>query len=333
MNCANHPAVSNVAFCRTCGKPLCGNCTRDVQGVIYCENCLAERLHGIQPPPQPTVYQQVMDQGAGLKVPPTPFPGPGPNPALAGILSIFPGVGTVYCGQYVKGLAYMGIFVFLILGTIHISGLIFGLSLGFFCVYQMIDAIRTAKAIQMGEPIPDPLGLVQTFGTGEPTYPAGTSGAASESTEAPRLPTGAVILIGLGVLFLLQTAGFLGEFSVDRLWPLILIALGVWIYAKRQGLIGTRYRRDGRPRNCSVMGPAILITLGVLFLVESFDGPSFFGHTWPVLLLVIGAVKLLEGKNPPPPPLPPVPPAPGTGTSSAAPAGEVSSPSSEVNNG
>ena len=38
MNCANHPDIAPVAYCRTCGKPLCANCTRDVKGVIYCEN-------------------------------------------------------------------------------------------------------------------------------------------------------------------------------------------------------------------------------------------------------------------------------------------------------
>ena len=49
MNCANHPDVEKVAFCRTCGKPLCANCTRSVHGVIYCESCLAARLEGVQP--------------------------------------------------------------------------------------------------------------------------------------------------------------------------------------------------------------------------------------------------------------------------------------------
>jgi hypothetical protein len=330
MNCANHPSTPNVAFCRTCGKALCASCTRDVQGVIYCETCLAERLHGVQPPQ--TVYQQVMEQGAGLKVPPVAFPGPGPNAALAGILSIFPGVGTVYCGQYVKGFAYMGIFVFLILGTIHVSGLIFGLALGFFCVYQMIDAIRTAHAIQAGLPVPDPLGLVQTFGTGEPTYPVVNTGVAL-TPEPARIPTGAVVLIALGVLFLLETAGWLGDFGVDKLWPLILIGLGTWLFAKRQGLVGSRYRRDGSPcRKGNLMGPVVLVTLGVLFLIESMDGPGF-GRTWPVLLLAIGLVKLLEDKTPPPmmPPVPPVPPAPGTFNDSSA--GQVSPPSSEVHNG
>ena len=49
MNCANHPEIEKVAFCRTCGKPLCANCTRSVHGVIYCETCLAARLEGVQP--------------------------------------------------------------------------------------------------------------------------------------------------------------------------------------------------------------------------------------------------------------------------------------------
>jgi len=50
MNCATHNDTAAVAFCRTCGKPLCSNCTRDVRGVVYCEPCLAARLEGTAPP-------------------------------------------------------------------------------------------------------------------------------------------------------------------------------------------------------------------------------------------------------------------------------------------
>src|SRR5215469_18618793 len=49
MNCANHSDQAAVAFCRTCGKPLCNQCTRDVRGVIYCESCLAARMEGAAP--------------------------------------------------------------------------------------------------------------------------------------------------------------------------------------------------------------------------------------------------------------------------------------------
>ncbi len=40
---------------------------------------------------------------------------------------------------------------------------------------------------------------------------------------------------------------------------------------------------------------AILITLGVLFLLDQWRGDYLsFHNTWPVLLLVIGAIKLGE---------------------------------------
>src|SRR5271169_2432829 len=206
MNCATHSDTAAVAFCRTCGKPLCNQCTRDVRGVIYCEACLAARMDGAasapgfvpsQTPPQ-TGYQQFMDQGLGVKV--QPGPASGPNPAVAGILAgFFPiGVGAVYTGQYAKGLSHLVIMVLLILGVSAdlpwFMITVLAISMGFFYVYQIIDSIRSAKAIQMGEPAPDPFGLSATFGTGE-------------KLEGTKVPTGAAVLIGLGVLFLLHTAG------------------------------------------------------------------------------------------------------------------------------
>lgn len=67
------------------------------------------------------------------------------------------------------------------------------------------------------------------------------------------------------------------------------------------------------------MAPAVLITLGVLFLLDNLNVRSFH-DTWPLLLIVIGIVKVLqytastEGhtdylQSPPygaPPPAPPV---------------------------
>lgn len=50
-------------------------------------------------------------------------------------------------------------------------------------------------------------------------------------------------------------------------------------------------------QRCSIrglMGPAILITIGVLFLVQQSHWAYHFGRTWPVILLVIGGLKLAE---------------------------------------
>ncbi len=47
------------------------------------------------------------------------------------------------------------------------------------------------------------------------------------------VPTGAVILIVLGVLFLLGNFGILSENWLDRGWPILLIGIGVWIVIRR----------------------------------------------------------------------------------------------------
>ncbi len=284
MNCATHNDLAAVAFCRTCGKALCNNCTRDVRGVIYCEACLAARMEGTAPaagfvPPQ-TPYQPVMDQGLGMKVP--PGPASGPNPAVAGILAgFFPfGVGAVYCSQYAKGLAHLLIFALLIFGVDHSGNWdwVFGIGIAFFYVYQIIDAVRTAKALQLGQPAPDPLGLGQTFSMGD-------------RIEANKVPVGAVVLIGLGVLFLLHTMG-VWEFGFERFWPLIIVFLGVWMFY-RQWERSNRSCTCGRCRTRWLMGPAMVFTTGILFLLHTTDRVDL-DRTWPAWILVVGVVKLLQ---------------------------------------
>ncbi len=49
-----------------------------------------------------------------------------------------------------------------------------------------------------------------------------------------------------------------------------------------------------RCRGRGLTGPAVLVTLGVLFLLSEFQVASF-GRTWPILLIVIGLVKVLAG--------------------------------------
>src|SRR5229473_8619897 len=327
MNCANHADASAVAYCRTCGKALCANCTRPVRGVIYCEDCLGARMEtgsastgtaGFVPPTFSS------SSGASGYVPPPPPPpgsGSGPNPTVAGILSgFFPfGVGAVYTGQHAKGLAHLAIFVLLIAGanaadSDHSTalGVFCGLGIAFFWVYQIIDSVRSARAIQTAQPIPDPFGLSTTFGGGG-------------KVEASKIPMGAIVLILVGVLFMLHTMGW-AEYGLDRFWPLILIALGAWLFARNWGALG----RPGcsgcqcaRCRTRRIMGPAMLLTIGSLFLLENVHVANF-GRTWPVILLVIGAVKLLQGSAsieghippggsiPPAPLVPPVPPVPPT---------------------
>jgi hypothetical protein len=331
MNCATHSDTAAVAFCRTCGKPLCATCTRDVRGVVYCEPCLAARLEGTAPaagfvPPQP-VYPQTVYTPAGVPVPPR-APGSGPNPTVAGILGAIPfGVGAVYNGQYAKGLAHLFIFVMLIYGANHSDrwDFVFGIGIAFFVIYQIIDAVRTAKALQIGQSAPDPLGLSQAFSLGD-------------KFDAGKVPVGAIVLIGLGGLFLLHTMGIM-ENGFDRFWPLLLIFLGGWMFYRNHE---RSHRRCGCAR-CSMrglMGPAMVLTTGVLFMLESLNIANI-DRTWPAWILVVGIVKLLQSSasseghvgplpgsppaagpmTPPPPPTTPDPVTPDPGSTSSS--GEV----------
>jgi TM2 domain-containing membrane protein YozV len=315
MNCANHPDVEKVAFCRTCGKPLCADCTRAVHGVIYCESCLAARLEGVQPNFAPPVAGFVATTPAGV-----PVPMGGPNPALAGVLAgFFPfGVGAVYTGQYAKGLAHLVIFTLLILGASSGSeamGVVCGLGIAGFYFYQIIDSVRSARAMQLGQAPPDPFGLGTTFSAGE-------------RVDVSKVPVGALILIGLGVIFLLHTLD-IWDFSAHRIWPLVLIGIGGWLLVRRLGLVGEVPPGFDRVRSCKrgLMGPAVLLTLGFQFLLDSM-GVIRFGRTLPLLLVVIGLVKIFQSTAGPGPLAGPPSAIPGGAPPYAS--GEVPPPYTEV---
>src|SRR5215468_3183728 len=228
MNCAIHTDVPAAAYCRTCGKALCENCKRDVMGAIYCEPCIAARLQGAGPA-VPRAVPVTIVEGA-------------PSPALAGVLAaLIPGLGAMYNGQFIKAFLHVVIFAMLIVAVSHSFGFapLFGILIGFFWFYMIFDAVKSARAKQLGLPAPDPLGLDRLFGLEEnqPPTPTPVPGQATvEGQRSPqpavhdKTPTGAIVLIALGVFFLL---GNLEMFHVRRLWPLFLIGFGLWIAYKR----------------------------------------------------------------------------------------------------
>jgi len=47
------------------------------------------------------------------------------------------------------------------------------------------------------------------------------------------------------------------------------------------------------------MGPAVITTVGVLFLLDQMRGGDFsFGNTYPVILIVIGVISLAAAASP-----------------------------------
>lgn len=90
------------------------------------------------------------------------------------------------------------------------------------------------------------------------------------------------ILILLGIAFLLDQWNILnaGRF-ISMLWPLILIALGVYTMSKKPG---------------KIRGPLILISLGIIFLLSTAFSFNVW-NLWPIILIVLGVGTLLGWKN------------------------------------
>lgn len=206
MSCAVHTDREALAYCRNCGKAMCNECTRDVRGLIYCEPCLVERVQTQQAAaPAAVPYSAVVE---------------GPSPALAAFLGLIPGVGAIYNGQFAK--AFVHVVVFGILTSLASRGNIqgwqplFGILSFFFVFYMAGDAYHTAKRRRMGLPVDEWSGLMA-----RDSRMQGTAGA--------------LVLIVIGAVFLLDNLNLLRIDQVIRFWPVLLIAIGALMLYQRVG--------------------------------------------------------------------------------------------------
>ncbi len=218
MKCANHPQNDAFAYCGQCGRALCTDCKRDVSGMIYCENCLASRLQSPLPP------------WGGV--------GTGPSPGVALALGFIPGVGAIYNGQITKAIMQVLIFGSLIALGDRVHGplnTIFGLGAAAFYFYMVIDSYQTAKAKSMGKPVPEWFGLTDV---------------------KVNAPVGAALLIGIGVLFLLDNLGVPVFVEISKFWPVLLIVAGILLLQRRAGRPRFPRADDSPPPENPADGPS-----------------------------------------------------------------------------
>jgi hypothetical protein len=149
-------------------------------------------------------------------MPPVAAPtNPEGHAAVAFLLGLVPGLGAVYNGEYNKAIVHVLIFGGIIVGLTGVFGEnltgFWVLALVGFVFYMAIDALRTAKAKQTGQPLNDPL-----------------------QTWTMNRSLGPILLIGAGALFLLNNFGFFDYFRVRQIfWPLVLIGIGFLMLKNR----------------------------------------------------------------------------------------------------
>ncbi len=113
-----------------------------------------------------------------------------------------------------------------------------------------------------------------------------------------QLPIGALVLIGLGVLFLLGDTRRLAGLPLYLLVPIALIGIGIWIFIRRMTADGHTFADDGTPTHplrllAAVRSSIWVILVGVLFLLDSLHILSW-AHSWPLFIIIGGVVALLQ---------------------------------------
>jgi TM2 domain-containing membrane protein YozV len=261
MNCINHPDAAVAAYCQNCGKALCTNCVRSVAGVVYCEQCLAVKL-GVPPagttqiPPMPPI----LDGG----------PNPGLATLLGFIPGVGAMYNGQYVKALVHVLVFAVLIA--LAGDHGIFGLFIAAWVFYqvFDAHQTAKARRDGLPLpdpfglnELGrhlgipqQPVPPPPpAYQQTYQQAyqQPPPPPGTAAGFTPvqpppygepyayppmppmPPEAPHRsePIGAIVLIGLGLLFLFGTLNVFRFDWIGHGWPVIIIVVGVWLLFRR----------------------------------------------------------------------------------------------------
>jgi hypothetical protein len=152
--------------------------------------------------------EEFTNPGPSAPPPLPPFPTyrkPPKTPAVALVLSLFPGLGQVYNGQPAKAVVFFLAWVGALAGGIEHGPMPFALMLPFIHLYNLVDAWKSAVAIN--------------------ARAAGGQSVVEE--DIAESPAWGATLVGVGVVLLLKNIGWLNVEVVARYWPLLLIAAGI----------------------------------------------------------------------------------------------------------
>ncbi len=209
--CMTHPDKDAVAYCRKCGRSMCPECRRDVRGMIYCEDCVAGQM-------QQPAAAGASPSSSGTIPADQPIVREGPSPGLALFLGLIPGVGAIYNGQYAK--AFLHVIVLGILMSLadraggSAAEPVFILLTICFWAYMAGEAYHTARRRLRGEPVDEWSGLL-------------SPGSRFQGSA------GALLLILIGVVFLLDTLNIVPIDHIVRYWPVLLIIAGALLLYRR----------------------------------------------------------------------------------------------------
>lgn len=200
MYCSYHTGSVARVQCSGCARPLCRACDHRIKGYVYCQDCIVLGVEGLS-----RNYHNPRPKG---------------HARLAALFALLPGMGAVYNSQNLKGVVHFATIVGLFqLTALHVASGFFALGGMAFYFYSIVDAYRTAQLIAGGES-------------------AAVDEERFKRSLIKRAPFIGVVLIGAGLLLVIQLARPFAFITFARLFPVALIILG--------GYLLTRYFKRSR---------------------------------------------------------------------------------------
>jgi hypothetical protein len=145
----------------------------------------------------------------------------GTNPGAAFALGLIPGVGAIYNGEFVKAAVHVLIFGTLTSLADATNASLFAVAAAAFYFYMPFEAYYTAKKRMLGAQgviLETPIDrLQQQFGS-----------------IKDRELWGGIALIVVGGLYLLGNLDIFDLRRIARVWPVMLVLVGVWLLKKHQ---------------------------------------------------------------------------------------------------
>jgi TM2 domain-containing membrane protein YozV len=207
MKCAYHPTKIASVRCSSCERQLCPACDHRIKGYPYCQDCI---VAGIE------ILRRSAPQFRGAKA-----RAQGKSALVAILLGLIPGLGAAYNGQNVKALIHFVLTVglWVLADTFHSPlGIFIALSGSALYFYSLYDAFASAKRHSAGLDLEAEEERLRQF-LRERTLAWGS------------------LLVGIGTLAILNRYFPL---QVHSLWPLLLVAAGIYIILRGYYRAGAR---------------------------------------------------------------------------------------------
>lgn len=200
MNCIYHPANPAHVGCSSCGRGLCPACDHRIKGSPFCQDCIVAGIDLLRRGRRESARGE---SGATPRIKLK-------SPRVAALLALVPGLGAAYNGQNIKALFHFAVTA----GLWHTADMLSRpfepllMLAGFaFYLYTIYDAKQSAERQRAGEDLR-------------------LEDERIRRSLRERSAVWGGILIGVGALSLLH---IFFDAQLYGLWPLLLIAAGVYL--------------------------------------------------------------------------------------------------------